>query len=81
MPRVNKLDREEGRAMGRDAKNSIISWAGTLALIGMLWALLHFDIGGNIPDPWLWAAVGFVIGANVLKSVWDKFRRPSTKVR
>lgn len=67
--------------MSRDAKNSIILWAGTLAFVGLFWAFLHFDIAPDIPDRWLWPMVGIVIVANVAKSIWDYFRRRNAKVR
>lgn len=66
--------------MSRDAKNSIILWAGTLAFIGLFWTLAHFDVGADIPDGWLWPIWGIVIGANVLKSMWDYFRKRKTNV-
>ena len=67
--------------MSRDAKNSIILWAGTLALVGVFWAFLHFDIGADLPDRWLWPMLGIVMGVNVVKSIWDYFRRRNAKVR
>lgn len=67
--------------MSRDAKNSIILWAGTLAFVGVLWALLHFDVGANIPDRWLWPVVGTLMGVNVVKSIWDYFRHRNAKAR
>lgn len=48
--------------MSRDAKNSIILWAGTLAFIGVFWALLQLDIGAQIPDRWVWPMMAVVIG-------------------
>ena len=67
--------------MSRDAKNSIILWAGTLAFVGVFWASLHFDIGADIPDRWLWPMVGIVFGANVVRSIWHFLRRRNAKVR
>ncbi len=67
--------------MSRDAKNSIILWAGTLAFVGVFWALLHFEVAANIPDRWLGPMVGILIVVNVLKAIWDHFRRRNAKVR
>jgi hypothetical protein len=81
MPRGSKLHCEEGNSMSRDAKSSIILWTGTLAFVVVFWAFLHFNIGADIPDRWLWPMVGIVIGANVVKSIWDYCRRRNAKVR
>lgn len=67
--------------MSRDAKNSILLWVGTLVFVGVFWACLHFDIGPNVPDRWLWPAFGILIGLNVLGSVWDCFRKRKANVR
>ncbi len=67
--------------MSRDAKNSIILWAGTLAFIGAFWALLQLDIGTHIPDRWVWPMMAIVIGLNVARSIWDYLRRRKAKVR
>jgi hypothetical protein len=67
--------------MSRDAKNSIILWAGTLALMGVVWALLQLDIGAHIPDRWVWPMMAVVIGLNVARSIWDRFRRRNAKFR
>jgi len=78
---VSKLDLKRDAAMSRDARNSIILWAGTLAFIGVFWVFLHFDIGADIPDHWLWPTVGVLIGVDVVKSIWDYFRSRAAKVR
>lgn len=70
-----------GAAMGKDLKNSILLWAGTLVFIGLFWAALHFDVAASIPDRWLWPMFGIMIGLNVLKSVWDYFRKRKATVR
>ena len=67
--------------MSRDARNSIILWAGTLALIGVFWALLQLDIGARIPDHWVWPMMAVVIGLNVARSIRDRFRRRNARVR
>jgi len=67
--------------MSRDAKNSILLWVGTLVVVGLFWASLHFDIGPNIPDRWLWPMLGIVFALNVLKSVWDLVRKRRANVR
>lgn len=61
--------------MSRDAKNSILLWAGTLAFVGLFWAGLHFEIGPRIPDRWLGPVLGIVIGLNLLKFLWDFVRK------
>lgn len=66
--------------MSRDAKNSILLWVGTLVLAGLLWACLHFDVGVDIPDRWLWPMLGIVIGLNVVKWIWDFFRKRNADV-
>lgn len=66
--------------MSRDAKNSILLWVGTLVGVGLFWAFVHFDIGANVPDRWIWPILGIVIGANILKSVWDFFRKRKANV-
>lgn len=67
--------------MSRDARNSIILWAATLAFVGVFWALLHFEVAANIPDRWLGPMVGILIGVHVVKAIWDYFRRRNAKVR
>ena len=67
--------------MSRDARNSILLWVGTLAFVGLFWAGLHFDIGANIPDRWLWPMLGIVVGFNVVKAIWDFFRKRRANVR
>jgi hypothetical protein len=67
--------------MSRDAKNSIILWAGALAFIAAFWTLLQLDIGAHIPDRWVWPMMAVVIGLNVAKSIWDYLRRRNAKVR
>lgn len=67
--------------MSRDAKNSIILWIGTLAFFGVFWAFLHFDIGAEIPDRWLWPMMGILVVVNVVTSIWDYFRRRNAKGR
>lgn len=67
--------------MSRDAKNSILLLLGTLAFFGLFWASLHFGIGADIPDGWLTLLLGFTIGANVLKFVWDYWRKRKPDVR
>jgi hypothetical protein len=67
--------------MSRDAKNSILLWVGTLVVVGLFWASLHFDIGPNIPDRWLWPMLGIVFALNVLKSVWSLFRKRQANSR
>ena len=76
----DKLSTKEAFLMSRDAKNSIFLWVGTLVGVGLFWAFVHFDIGANVPDRWLWPILGIVIGANVLKSVWDFFRKRKADV-
>ena len=66
--------------MSRDAKNSILLWVGTLIGVALFWAFVHFDVASNVPDRWLWPILGIVIIANVLKSVWDFFRRRKAKL-
>jgi hypothetical protein len=60
--------------MNRDAKNSILLWAGTTTLVGLFWAALHFDVAAGNPDRWLWPTVGVVVAANVLVSIWNFLR-------
>ena len=67
--------------MSRDAKNSILLWVGTLAFFGLFWASVHFDIGAEIPDGWLTPLLGVAIGVNVLKFVWDYWRKRKGTVR
>ena len=67
--------------MSRDARNSILLWFGTLAFVGLFWACLHFDVGANIPDRWLWPMLGIVVGVNVVKSIWDFFRKRKADFR
>ena len=57
--------------MSRDARNSILLWAGALAFAGLLWAIRRFDIAANIPDRLLWPIVGILIGVNVVANVWN----------
>jgi len=47
----------------------------------VFWAFLHFNVGADIPDHWLWAIVGIIIGVNVVKSAWNYLRRRNPKVR
>ncbi|RYF31452.1 MAG: hypothetical protein EOO23_02500 [Comamonadaceae bacterium] len=66
--------------MSRDARNSILLWVGTLVFMGLFWACVHFDLGANIPDRWLWPVLGFMVGVNIFKSIWDFFRKPKAEV-
>ncbi len=67
--------------MSRDARNSILLWVGTLVFMGLFWAGVHFNIGANIPDRWLWPMVGIVVSMNILRSIWDFFRKHKAEVR
>ena len=67
--------------MNRDAKNSILLWVGSLVVVGLLWAVVHFDIGANIPDRWIFPMLGMVIGVNVVKSIWDFFQKRKADLR
>jgi hypothetical protein len=61
--------------MGDDLKNSILLWAGTLAFFGLFWAALHFDVGRDFPDHWVLPMFGVLVALNVLRSIWDHFRK------
>lgn len=67
--------------MSRDAKNSILLWAGALAFFGLFWASLHFKIGPDIPDRWLWPMLGVLFALNVAKSVWEFVRKRRADAR
>lgn len=67
--------------MSRDLKNSILLWAGTLAVFGLFWAWLHFGLGPDIPDQWVNPILGILIALNVLGLVLDHFRKRHANVR
>ncbi len=67
--------------MSRDARNSILLWVGTLVFMGLFWAGVHFNIGVNIPDRWLWSMVGIVVSVDILRSIWGFFRKHKAEVR
>jgi hypothetical protein len=67
--------------MRNDLRNSILLWVGTLAFVGLFWAALHFDVAANIPDRWLWPMVWTMTGLNLLKLIWDQFRKRKADVR
>ena len=60
-----------GDIMSQDARNSIFLWIGSLAVLGLLWANLSFDLplAPNIPDKWLWIVVGIVVFVNVATEI------------
>ena len=61
--------------MSRDLKNSILLWVGTLAVFGLFWAALRFDVGPDIPDQWNTPILGTLIALILLRGVWDHFRK------
>ena len=61
--------------MSHDLKNSILLWVGTLALFGLFWSALHFNVGPDIPDQWLWPMFGILVVLNGLRSLRDHYRK------
>ncbi|MES2288156.1 MAG: hypothetical protein V4530_00350 [Pseudomonadota bacterium] len=61
--------------MNHDARNSIYLWVGGLAFAGVIWAGLHFNVLGGVPDQWLWPLVAIVGVANIIQTAWGFWKR------
>ena len=67
--------------MSADLKNSILLWVGTLALFGLFWSALHFDVGPDTPDQWLLPIFGILVVLNGLRSFRGHFRKRKAQGR
>lgn len=67
--------------MSEDARNSIYLWIGGLALGGLFWAVLYFDVFRGVSDAWLWPLLGTILVINLAQTAWGFWKRRASNSR
>ena len=67
--------------MSQDAKNSILLWAGALAVCGVIWVESRLNLLARIPEAWMMTVTGLILAVRVIQEIWIYLRRRRARRR
>ena len=66
--------------MTEDARNSIYLWVVSLAVFGLLWADITFDLLPSMPNEWTPWIIGGTLLLNLVQMAFQFWRRRSSRL-
>lgn len=65
--------------MTEDARNSIYLWVSSLAVFGLLWSDITFDLLPSMPNEWTPWIIGGTLLLNLVQMAFQFWRRRSPR--